>query len=147
MPPTRGRRELAASSSHPRRWRLTLSVAGAAALSVPLVSTAAQNAPSAPPAVARLFSLVRPAFSGDRALATVAFLEQRWRWPGNRPFNESIDHVAEQLRAAGYVEERSATASDRLTYRIESRAMSGPTHRSPSPAWRSRSSGSPRTGT
>jgi hypothetical protein len=79
-----------------------------------------------PPAVARLFSLVRPEFSGDRALTTVAFVEQRWRWPGNRPFDESIDHVAEQLRAAGYVDEKSASPTDRLTFRIESRPMSAP---------------------
>jgi aminopeptidase YwaD len=79
-----------------------------------------------PPAVARLFSLVRPEFSGDRALTTVAFVEQRWRWPGNRPFDESIDHVAEQLRAAGYVDEKSASPTDRLTFRIESRSMSVP---------------------
>ena len=65
----------------------------------------AQNQPSAsapPPAIAHLFSVVRPAFSGDRALSTVAFVEQRWRWPGNRGFDESIDHVANQLREAGY---------------------------------------------
>ena len=48
---------------------------------------------------------------------------QRWRWPGNRPFDESIDHVAEQLRAAGYVEERTATASDRLTASAEFAAV------------------------
>ena len=124
---TRGRRELAASSSHLGGWRRAIAVAAAApVLLEPSVSLPAQDAPSPPPAVAQLFSLVRPAFSGDRALATVAFLEQRWRWPGNRPFDESIDHVAEQLRAAGYVDERAATASDRLTYRIEARAMSVP---------------------
>jgi hypothetical protein len=76
--------------------------------------------------VARLFAVVRPAYSGDRALATVAFVEQRWRWPGNRGFDESIDHVAEQLRAAGYVEEKAATPGDRLTFRIEQRSMSNP---------------------
>jgi len=79
-----------------------------------------------PPAVARLFEVVRPAYSGDRALSTVAFVEQRWRWPGNRGFEESIDHVAEQLRGAGYVEEKAATAGDRLTFRIERRPMSNP---------------------
>ena len=88
--------------------------------------TRAAQAPPPPPAVARLFGLVRPAFSGDRALATVAFVEQRWRWPGNRGFDESIDHIAEQLRGAGYVDERAAKPGDRLTYRIEQRAMSNP---------------------
>lgn len=89
----------------------------------------AQNQPSAsapPPAIAHLFSVVRPAFSGDRALSTVAFVEQRWRWPGNRGFDESIDHVANQLREAGYVEEKSAKSGDRLTFRIEQRSMSNP---------------------
>jgi hypothetical protein len=91
--------------------------------------TLAQSRPSAiatPPAIAHLFSLVRPAYSGDRALSTVAFVEQRWRWPGNRGFDESIDHVASQLRDAGYVEEKSAKPGDRLTFRVEQRAMSSP---------------------
>ena len=77
-------------------------------------SGVAQSRPAAsepPPAVARLFSVVRPAFSGDRALTTVAFVEQRWRWPGNRGFEESIDHIADQLRDAGYVDEKSAKVS------------------------------------
>ena len=83
--------------------------------------------PSSPPAaVSRLFDVVRSAYSGDRALSTVAFVEQRWRWPGNRGFEESIDHVAEQLRAAGYVDEKAAKPADRLTFRIEQRPMSGP---------------------
>jgi aminopeptidase YwaD len=84
----------------------------------------APRAPQTPPAVARLFSLVRPAYSGERALQTVAYVEQRWRWPGNRGFEESIDHVAAQLRDAGYVDEKSAKPTDRLTFRIEERAMS-----------------------
>ena len=87
-----------------------------------------QAVPEPPPAVAQLFSVVRPAFLGDRALATVAFLEQRWRWPGNRPFDESLDHLVEQLREAGYVDERAAPPSARLTYRVEQRPM-------PAPAW------------
>ena len=91
------------------------------------VAHAQSNTPSTtPPAVAHLFEIVRPAYSGDRALETVAFVEQRWRWPGNRGFDESIDHVADQLRAAGYVEEKGAPSRTRLTYRIESRPMSAP---------------------
>ncbi|HUQ81683.1 MAG TPA: M28 family peptidase [Gemmatimonadaceae bacterium] len=77
-----------------------------------------------PSAVAQLFALVRPEYSGDRALTTVAFVEQRWRLPGNRGFDESIDHIAAQLRGAGYVDEKSATPTDRLTFRIEQRPMS-----------------------
>src|SRR5215207_626797 len=110
------RRARAASS-------LFLRVAVAASAAT-LISAARHNAPGTPPAVAHLFSLVRPAYSGDRALTTVAFVEQRWRLPGNRGFDESIDHVADQLRGAGYVEEKSAAPSDRLTFRVESRAMS-----------------------
>ena len=92
-------------------------------------SGVAQSRPAAsepPPAVARLFSVVRPAFSGDRALTTVAFVEQRWRWPGNRGFEESIDHIADQLRDAGYVDEKSAKPGERLTFRVEQRPMSNP---------------------
>jgi hypothetical protein len=82
------------------------------------------SAAQAPPAaVARLFSVVRPEYSGDKALATVAFVEQRWRWPGNRGFEESIDHIVAELRRAGFVEEKSAAAADRLTYRIDERPM------------------------
>jgi len=79
-----------------------------------------------PPAVARLFALVRPEYSGERALTTVAFVEQRWRWPGNRGFDESIDHVANELRRAGYVEESKAKPTDRLTFHVEQRPMNGP---------------------
>jgi aminopeptidase YwaD len=89
--------------------------------SVPQPGAASQA--TAPPAVAQLFSVVRPEYSGDRALATVAFVEQRWRWPGNRGFDESIDHVAGELRGAGYVDEKTASPSDRLTFRIEQRPM------------------------
>ena len=92
---------------------------------LPRAATYAQAAPSVP-AISRLFDIVRPAYSGDRALSTVAFVEQRWRWPGNQGFQESIDHIAEQLRAAGYVDEKAAKAADRLTFRIEQRSMSGP---------------------
>ncbi len=91
---------------------------------LPRAASYAQAAPTVP-AVARLFDVVRPAYSGDRALSTVAFVEQRWRWPGNRGFEESIDHVAEQLRAAGFVDEKAAKLADRLTFRIEQRSMSG----------------------
>jgi len=105
--------------------RLAILVASAAMLGA--ARPVGQPSSTEPPqAVAKLFALVRPEFSGDRALTTVAFVEQRWRWPGNRGFEESIDHVVEQLRAAGYVEEKGASPTDRLTFRIESRAMSGP---------------------
>lgn len=63
--------------------------------------------------------------SGDRALATVAYVEQFFRLPGNRGFDASLDSVARLLEAAGYVEERSAAPGARLTYRMESRPMRG----------------------
>ena len=122
-PFTLGRRARAASLLSRRRVS-SLSVIAAASLSGSFVSAQRPSEVAPPPAIAHLFSVVRPAFSGDRALTTVAFVEQRWRWPGNRGFDESIDHVAEQLRAAGYVEEKSAQPNDRLTFRIEQRPMS-----------------------
>jgi hypothetical protein len=112
--PTRRRRIVAASSLFVTVVCVGLALRGAGY---------ALQTPETPPAVARLFSLVRPAYSGDRALQTVAFVEQRWRWPGNRGFEESIDHIAAQLRDAGYVDEKSAGPNDRLTFRIEERAM------------------------
>jgi aminopeptidase YwaD len=101
----------------------TVATAVALSLSVAAVGSGQGAARQMPPAVAQLFALVRPEYSGERALATVAFVEQRWRWPGNRGFDESIDHVAEQLRGAGYVDEASAKPADRLTFRIERRPM------------------------
>lgn len=64
--------------------------------------------------------------SGERARATVAFVEQFFRLPGNRGFDASIDTVAALLSAAGYVLESKASASDRLVYRVESRPMTTP---------------------
>jgi aminopeptidase YwaD len=80
---------------------------------------------SAIPAAERAFALVRAELSGARALETVAFVEQRWRLPGNRGFDESIDHVIAGLRTSGYVEESSDTGSA-LTYRVESRPLRAP---------------------
>ena len=79
------------------------------------------------PGVDRLFALVRAEYSGDRARSTVGFVEHFFRVPGNTGFNASIDSVIGVLRAAGYVEEQRATPSDRLTYRVETYPMSGPT--------------------
>ncbi|HEX6049382.1 MAG TPA: M28 family peptidase, partial [Gemmatimonadaceae bacterium] len=101
-------------------------LAAGAIAAAPICAFAQPASPGQPPAVAHLFSLVRPAFSGDRALATVAFLEQRWRLPGNRPFDESIDHIVEQLREAGFVEESGAPPAAVLTYRVERRPMTAP---------------------
>jgi hypothetical protein len=73
------------------------------------------------------FKLVRPEFKGDLAYESVAFVEQYWRVAGNTGFNNSVGLIAEKLEAAGYVLEEKASASDRLTYRIETREMSRPT--------------------
>lgn len=73
------------------------------------------------------FKLVRPEFKGDLAYETVAFVEQYWRLAGNTGFNKSVYLITEKLEAAGYVLEEKAKASDRLTYRIETRKMSRPT--------------------
>jgi len=63
---------------------------------------------------------------GDRAKATVAFLDQYVRWPGNRGFDASIAHLAEQLEAAGYVEQSRAGADAPLVYRVERYPMAQP---------------------
>lgn len=73
------------------------------------------------------FKLVRTKFKGDIAYGTVAFVEQYWRVAGNSGFNNSVELIAEKLEAAGYVLEEKASASDRLTYRIETWEMSRPT--------------------
>jgi hypothetical protein len=82
--------------------------------------------PAPPPAVAGHFERVRARFSGQRARETVAFVEQRWRLPGNTGFDESIDRVAGELKAAGFVEESTAKPGDRLTYRVERHPMAAP---------------------
>ncbi len=94
---------------------------------VPVVILAQGAARSpVPPAFAPVTRAVAHELSGERALATVAFVEQFYRLPGNRGFDRSIDTVAALLRAAGYVEAGAATPGDRLTYRIESRPMRTP---------------------
>lgn len=99
---------------------LLLAAPGAVAAQGPM-STAGRPAPSAE--VARLFEMVRGEFDGDRAKSTVAYVEQRWRVPGNTGFDESIRYVEARLREAGFVREDSAPAGARLTYRVESRPM------------------------
>ena len=60
------------------------------------------------PTAARMFELVRPEYSGERARAIVAFMEPHWRLPGNAGFDASIMHVADYLSRAGFVEEGKA---------------------------------------
>jgi len=73
------------------------------------------------------YQMVNPEFDKESAFKTVAFVGQRWRVVGNRGFNESIQYVVEQLKQAGFVEEGQAGQNDRLTYRIEKRALKNPT--------------------
>jgi aminopeptidase YwaD len=72
-----------------------------------------------------LHAQVLPRFSGDSALATVAYLDQYVRWPGNRGFDASIAHIVERLERAGYVREGTANAG-RMTYRVEQYPMTQP---------------------
>ena len=72
-----------------------------------------------------LFDLVRNEYDGDSALVTTAYVEKRWRLPGNRGFDESIFFVKEILERAGFQEEGPDNTS-KLTYRLEKREMSHP---------------------
>lgn len=98
--------------------------ATAAAQSEP--ASSAVVAKGTAPEIAALYKLTRPEISGPRAKDVVVFMDQWFRWPGNTGFNQSLDHVEGILRAAGYVKEDAAKASDRLTYRIETRQLGSP---------------------
>ncbi len=76
------------------------------------------------PLTIRFGEAVREEFDADTALASVAFLEQHIRWPGNVGFDTSIDYLAENLEAAGFV--RNGSDDDRLSYRIEEYPMEFP---------------------
>jgi aminopeptidase YwaD len=87
-------------------------------LLLPLLSMAQTD-----PSLKKYYEQTRKAFKENNAYETVAFVEQRWRIAGNTGFNESIWHVENILKKAGYVNEADAKSSDRLTYRIEKRSM------------------------
>jgi hypothetical protein len=70
--------------------------------------------------------LVRAAYDGDKALETVAYLDQYIRWPGNQGFDAGIDHVVDRLEAAGFARQETAAAGTRLTYRTEEYPMAQP---------------------
>lgn len=74
-----------------------------------------------------LYKTLRSEFNEANAYNSVAFVEQYWRLPGNKGFNESIYHVEEILKKAGFQKEKSSELEARLTYRLESRPMSRPT--------------------
>jgi aminopeptidase YwaD len=69
------------------------------------------------------FDLTRKAFNKSNAYETTAFVEQRWRLPGNKGFNESIYHVENILKKAGFVLQKDNEQEAPLTYRLEKRAM------------------------
>ncbi len=77
------------------------------------------------PAFAAITGPIATILSGERAYATVNYVQQFYRDPASRGFDASIDTVIQLLRRAGYVSQDSATPSDRLTYRVESRPMPG----------------------
>jgi len=77
--------------------------------------------------IERNFDNVRAEYSGDRAKEIVAFMEGKFRVPGNSGFDASIAHVADVLAQAGYVTEEDAAPDAALTYRVEHRVMDGPT--------------------
>lgn len=73
------------------------------------------------------FDIVRPLFTGEKALETTAYVEQYWRIPGNTGFNNSVYRIIENLEAAGYVNEDIASKQQRFVYRLEKRPMKKPT--------------------
>lgn len=72
---------------------------------------------------AEYFKLTRAGFNEKNAYATTAFVEQFFRLPGNKGFDESIYKVEEILKKAGYVKQDQNEFEAPLTYRIEKRAM------------------------
>jgi aminopeptidase YwaD len=73
------------------------------------------------------YPLLRKSFTEGNAYKTVAFVEKRWRIPGNTGFNESIYEVEKILQQAGYKKQVNSEADGPLTYRIETREMRRPT--------------------
>lgn len=66
-------------------------------------------------------------FKGQLAFETTDFVEDFWRVRGNAGFDSSIYRLVEGLEKSGFIDEKSATPADRLTYRIEKRPMALPT--------------------
>ena len=48
----------------------------------------------------KLAEAVRTEYDGEKALETVAFLDNYVRWPGNSGFDAALDHVVDRLAAA-----------------------------------------------
>lgn len=107
------------------RFLIAISMAATMAMAASCTPAAAQRVPV--PAAEHVFSLTRPLFSGDDALATVAYMDDYFRVAGNTGFNGTIHRVEGILKKAGYIEETQAKPGTRLTYRIEHRPLRGPT--------------------
>lgn len=88
-----------------------------------LLASCLRSSAQSDPTLKKYYEQVRSLFKEEAAYKTVAYVEQRWRLPGNTGFNESIYYVEDILKKAGYVNESVATAGDRLTYRVEKRPM------------------------
>ena len=101
----------------PDSFRMAL-LATCAPFVVALAQSAAPN-----PAFAAITAPISSTLSGDRAYATVSFVQSFYRDPGSRGFDAAIDTVTRLLVAAGYVLEANAKPTDRLTYRVESRPL------------------------
>jgi aminopeptidase YwaD len=105
-----------------RHCLVTLAVLVAAPLGLAAPARPLQAQEAALPFVDRVTALT----NGERAKATVAFLDQYVRWPGNRGFDASIAHIATELEAAGYVPEAQARRDAPLVYRVERYPMAQP---------------------
>ncbi len=72
------------------------------------VQSSADNGPGVPAASASEAGLVRTihtAFRAERAFTTIQFTDGFYRAPANDGFEAVLDHLLEQLRAAGYSED------------------------------------------
>lgn len=73
------------------------------------------------------YPVLRSQFNEDNAYKTVGFVESRWRWPGNKGYNESIYYVENLMKQAGFIKQTKGDDDGPLTYRLETRDMRGPT--------------------
>ncbi|MDN3582357.1 M28 family peptidase [Mucilaginibacter flavus] len=87
------------------------------------LTTSVASAQKKPNTVDAYYPLLRNTFIEANAYKTVAFVESRWRVPGNSGFNQSIFEVEKTLQQAGYKKEVNGEADGPLTYRIETRPM------------------------
>ena len=79
------------------------------------------------PEFMKIQAMVSDSFSKESAFSTVEYVEKYWRQAGNTGFNKSIFYIQEGLKRSGFILEKNATDSTRLTYRIETRKMKRPT--------------------